>query len=101
HDERGCDWYQWWVMPTRPRWSAGALIVVFMLGTFTYVACGARSDLAIPQERGKLADAGPDADPDAEDASPDVPEDVQPDIPPDAPPECEEDVTYVYVVTGS
>lgn len=72
-----------------------------MLGTFTYVACGARSDLAVPQERGKLADAGPDADPDVEDASADVPEDVQPDVPPDTPPECEEDVTYVYVVTGN
>ena len=75
-------------------------IVSLMLGTTGYVACGARSSLDVPRERGQLPDAGPDAvvEPDVEE---DVVEDVEPDVPPDVPPECEEDVTFVYVVTGA
>ncbi len=89
-------------MSSPSRWSTGALIVSFMLGTFGYIACGARSDLSVPNPRGERSDAGIDASPDVvEDASPDVPEDAPPDVPPDVPPECEEDVTYVYVVTGA
>lgn len=70
-----------------------------MLGTFGWVACGARSELSTPGER-RVPDAGPDAEPDvAPDVPEDVPEDVAPDVPPDVPPECTEDVTYVYVVS--
>jgi hypothetical protein len=89
-------------MSSSKRWSTGAVIVAFLCGTIGYVACGARSDLAVPNERRPRRDAGPDAAPDvAPDVPEDVPEDVPPDIPPDMPPECTEDVTYIYVVTGS
>lgn len=84
------------------RWSAGAVIILFMAGTVAAVACGARSDLGAPGERRVVPDAGPDAEPDVEeDVVEDVPEDVPEDIPLDVPPECTEDVTYIYVVTSN